>query len=163
MWWRLVAPLVVCLLAACGDDTPRPPAASLSASDAELAGLYEAAVEVPDRLWSPTMGIASEEGEGVFELDLTSIPKVQQVFQEVYASIAESEEQNMPKLRAALRKVSAKLTKATWTDNLAFTDDFIVLPADGSEYLGGEYLEDMEESLPKKTLTLLKKRGYLPG
>lgn len=118
-------------------------------------------IEAPDSLWHPTLGVASEEGDGVYELDLTSTPKVQQIFQEIYESIADSEEENMPKLRAALRKTAAKLNKATWPDNIQLTDDFVVFPADGSDFFGGEYLADLEESLPKKTVTLLKKRGYL--
>jgi hypothetical protein len=119
-------------------------------------------IDIPDELWHPTMGIANERPSpdlGVYEADLTPNAELMDLYARVYAMISESEEENMLKLRVALRRVSLNLHTIEWSQRV--TDDFVVFPADGSNYFGGDYEQDMKASIPSQRLKLLAKRGYI--
>jgi len=119
---------------------------------------------IPDALWHPTLGIANELSSGdngVYEADLTSHAELVDLYAQVYTLLAESEEENLPKFRTALRRVSMTLHMVKWPATVLMSDDFVVFPADGSNFFGGEYEEDMKASIPGKRLELLVKRGFM--
>ena len=118
-------------------------------------------VNVPDSLWHPTMGVANELPEGVYHVDLASNAELLELYSEIYALLEESSDENVPKLRTALRRVSLMLHMIKCPDTVATTDDFVVFPADGSNFFAGEYEQDMKTSIPSKRLELLAERGYL--
>jgi len=118
-------------------------------------------INVPDSLWHPTMGIANELPEGVYEADLTSNAEIVDLYSEIYKLLEESSDENVPRLRAALRQVCLLLHMIKWPEQVKTTDDFVVFPADGSNFFAGEYQQDMRVSIPNSRLALLAERGYI--
>ena len=119
---------------------------------------------IPDELWHPTMGLANGHPlpeNGLYEADLASNADLIDVYARIYALLEESEEENVLKLRAALRRVSLTLHVIKWPQTVTVTDDFVVFPADGSNFFAGEYLQDMKASIPGPRLKLLADRGYI--
>ncbi len=116
----------------------------------------------PFHLWS-----AGEEcGDGMVELpsDPPANKAEKQLakwFAKVYGQLEEDEDEAMPPLRAMLQRVAAQLNSMDWKSVCAVTDDFVVVPADGSQFFGGEDYEELVASVPAERLDLLRSRGLL--
>lgn len=124
--------------------------------------------DAPFSIWSS----GEECGDG--NIDLPADPpasktdkKIASLFEQAYELLCEDEDEpseSMVAFRTMLRKVAAKLNALDWKKFCPVTDDFVVVPADGSMHFGGEDYEDMVESIPRKRLELLRSRGFLgPG
>ncbi|QDT32380.1 hypothetical protein [Thalassoglobus polymorphus] len=124
----------------------------------------EPAHNVSDALWHPTMGIAEtlpEQDNGVFDADLSSNTELMQSFQVIYSLLEWDLESNMFLLRETLRRVSLMLHMSMWPGKIKRTDDFVIFPADGSNHFAGDYVEDMQKSVPSLKRKLLTERGFL--
>lgn len=121
-------------------------------------------INVPDFLWHPTLGIAEQSparDNGIYEADLALNPELKALYARIYELLGESEEETVLKLRAALRRVSLTLNVTKWPETVARTDDFVVFPADASNFFDGEYAQDMQASIPSSRLKTLKELGYI--
>jgi hypothetical protein len=89
--------------------------------------------------------------------------QIASLFKAVYELLCEDdhEEENMVRFRQVIRDVSKQLNTLDWSKICAVTDDFVVLPADGSMCFGGEEIEDIQ-TIPTDRLDLLKSRGLVP-
>ena len=106
---------------------------------------------------------ANEEGCDGPEIALDGPPTVAELFAQVYDLLCESEEQHMPPFRALLQRVSLALNRQDWKGACPVTDDFVVIPADGSRFFCDEY-NDIASSVPAERLELLRSRERLgPG
>jgi hypothetical protein len=87
------------------------------------------------------------------------------LFEQVYEFLSEDdhEEENMIPFRQMVRQVAAKLNRIDWNPYCKVTDDFVVVPADGSMSFCGEDYEDLVESVPADRVALLHARGLLEG
>jgi hypothetical protein len=81
-------------------------------------------------------------------------------FSSVYRLLGRDEEAYMVHYRDMLRTVAQKLTTAKWPAACETTDDFTVVPADGSQYFW-EDEQDVVYSVPESRRRLLQSRGYL--
>jgi hypothetical protein len=117
-------------------------------------------LSVPYGLWDISNDFYGA-GTGIYEASLNTNPELIDLHAQIYELLCESESDNVPKLRTALRQVSLMLHMVKWPDAVHRTDDFVVFPADGSYYFAGEYEEDMRASIPAKRLELLIQRGFL--
>jgi hypothetical protein len=80
----------------------------------------------------------------------------------VYELLSESEDKYMPALQRMLRRVSRELNKKDWSAICEVTDDFVIAPADGSQFFAGDQdYADLVKSIPPKRLALLRSRGLL--
>jgi hypothetical protein len=116
-------------------------------------------VDVPFYLWHPQSGNANgSPGRdiGLFEADLRTHQDIMQGYEEIYEMV--DSDDGMNRVRELLRQVSRTLNARDWSKVAKVTDDFVVFPADGSGYYGGNYAEDMEESISPQTLELLRQR-----
>ena len=59
-----------------------------------------------------------------------------------------------------LQRVSRKLNAKDWSVYCPVTDDFVIAPADGSQYFAGdEDYADIVNGIPPKRLAFLRSRG----
>jgi len=116
-----------------------------------------------EELWHPQTGVANRTPgrEGLYEIDLAQSRDLAKVFAEVYELLCQSEDDHMPRLRELARKLSQVVNAQTWGPPITVTDDFVVFPADGSGFFGGEFLDDLHTSVPTERVELLRQRGYL--
>jgi hypothetical protein len=85
------------------------------------------------------------------------------LFQKVYDLLCEDEDENMVAFREMLQQVARELNSKDWTTICPVTDDFVVIPADGSVHFGDDY-QDIAASVLADRLDLLRSRGFLgPG
>jgi hypothetical protein len=82
----------------------------------------------------------------------------------VYSLLCEdNDDSTMPKYRAVLQRVCRQLNCLSWDHVCQVTDDFVVVPADGSQYFADDS-SDIVDSIPADRLELLRSRGLLgPG
>jgi hypothetical protein len=119
--------------------------------------------DAPFYIW----GSGEECGDGNVDLppDPPSSKTEKQIaglFEQVYELLSDDEEENMVPYRELLREVARQLNALSWKKKICkVTDDFVVVPADGSMHFGGEDYEDMVESIPSDRLALLRSRGLL--
>lgn len=113
-------------------------------------------------LWSPG---ATEEDRS-FAADMPGAPprspeeeRIQSIFKLVYAFLCDTDGADMVPFRKALFQVTQKLNRLKWGDILPVTDDFVVVPGDGSAHFCDD--ADLTEGIPADRLRLLKSRGYL--
>jgi hypothetical protein len=119
----------------------------------------------PFYLWS------SGEVFGKQQVDIPADPplndfdqQITALFEQVYALLSESEDTYMPPFRRALQKVARQLNDFDWSLTCPVTDDFVVVPADGSQFFAGDDYADLTESVPAERLELLRSRRLLgPG
>lgn len=119
---------------------------------------------VEHELWHPQSGVANGtpgKDLGLYDADLRSNKEISRLFAEVYELLSESEEDHMSLVRELARKVAKALTTRAWGTQLPTTDDFVVIPADGSGFFGGVFRDDLEASVSAEKIELLKQRGYL--
>jgi hypothetical protein len=121
--------------------------------------------DAPFYIW----GSGEECGDGHVDLPLErpsgkTEKQIATLFQQIYDSLFEDEEENMVAFRQMLQQVARELNAKDWKKVCPVTDDFGVLPADGSQHFGGEDYEDLVESVPAERLDLLRSRRFLgPG
>lgn len=85
------------------------------------------------------------------------------LFGQVYALLAENEKTYMESYRQMLQRVSRELNTQDWSRISEVTDDFVVLPADGSQFFDDDF-HDIRNSISDTRLELLRSRGLLgPG
>lgn len=81
------------------------------------------------------------------------------LFATVFDQLLEDEEVGMRCFRSALQSVSRRLNALNWTSVCTVTDDFVIAPADGSQFFCDEY-DDLTNSIPVDKLELLRARGF---
>lgn len=87
--------------------------------------------------------------------------KIEFHLMKVYDLLCEDEDEYMAAYREMLREVARQLNAKDWSKVCPVTDDFVVVPADGSQHFGGEDYEDLVASVPSARLALLRSRGLL--
>lgn len=118
--------------------------------------------EGPFYLWGS--GEDAGDGEVIIPPEEPSTPadqKIASLFEQIYELLGEDEEENMPVFREMLREVCRTLNVLDWTRICPVTDDFVVVPADGSMFFGGDDGEDILECVPAERVALLRSRRFL--
>jgi hypothetical protein len=64
-------------------------------------------------------------------------------------------------LHDCIKRVAATLNQLYWTPFTPVTDDFVVLPADGSHSVGGDYQGWEDGRVPADKIALLQARRYI--
>lgn len=109
-------------------------------------------------------GSGEECGDGNIDLPRKSTNSDKQIaalFEQVYELLVEDEEANMIPFRQMLQLVAKKLNEMDWREFCKVTDDFVIVPADGSQHFGGDDYKDLVESVPAERLELLRSRRVL--
>lgn len=130
----------------------------------ELVAANPDPANLEEELWHPLSGAANGipgESPGLYEAGLCASKELMKYFGEIYDRLCESEDEHMPHLRELARRVSKALNARNWDAQTPVSDDFVVFPADGSGFFGGEYLDDLEASVPAERVELLRQREYL--
>jgi len=83
------------------------------------------------------------------------------LFTQLYALLCEDEDQYMVRYREMLQCVCRDLNGKNWGAFCPVTDDFVIVPADGSMHFGDSY-PDIANSIPPDRLQLLRTRGFGP-
>ena len=83
-----------------------------------------------------------------------------ELFNRIYELLCDDENRHMPAYRQALHRVAQQLNARDWSQICPVTDDFVVVPADGSMHFVDE-LADIAGSIPSASLELLRSRGLL--
>lgn len=101
-----------------------------------------------------------EEKNAGYGVMLDGPGEIQRLFAQVYELLCESEEKYMIPFRTMLQRVAWELNLRDWRDVCPVTDDFVVIPADGSVHFGD--FGDIIHSIPSEKLHLLRSRGLGP-
>jgi hypothetical protein len=97
------------------------------------------------------------------ELPLTALDQeLTALFAKIYEVLSEDEyeETGMELFRAALQSVARQLNQMDWRSICNVTDDFVIVPADGSMHFGDDE-PDILAAIPPDRLALLHARGFL--
>jgi hypothetical protein len=136
---------------------------SVECRDQVLASKGE---DAPYYIW----GSGEDCGDGTVYLppeqpSSKSDKQIAALFEQVYEFLSEDdhEEENIIEFRQFVREVAAKLNGIDWNPFCKVSDDFVVVPADGSMAFGGEDYLDLIESVPAERVELLRARGLLEG
>jgi hypothetical protein len=86
--------------------------------------------------------------------------KIAKLFAKVYRLLGDDEDEYMPSFRAALQSVTMKLNQTDWQQVCEVTDDFVVVPADGSMFFCDDEA-DLIGGVPAERIALLQSRGFL--
>ena len=78
----------------------------------------------------------------------------------IYERLCENEDTAMEHWRFAVQSVARQLNAMDWNSIASVTDDFVIVPADGSQFFSDEY-PDLMNAIPSERLGLLNSRGYL--
>ena len=87
-------------------------------------------------------------------------------FAQIYSLLCQNEDTYMKRFRDMLHLVAFRLNQLDWSAFLNVTEDFVVVPADGSQFFANEFATDVYEcrkSIPRKKRKLLKARHLFPG
>jgi hypothetical protein len=87
-------------------------------------------------------------------------PGIKTLLETVYDLLRDDEGKYMDQFRSMLQRVSLELHSIDWNRFCPVTDDFSIVPADGSAHFGNEY-DDIANSIPPARLDLLRSRGLL--
>jgi hypothetical protein len=83
-----------------------------------------------------------------------------ELFEGVYELLCDSEDENMPPYQQMLQRVARELNAKDWNTCCPVTDDFVIAPADGSQYFAGdEDYADIVNSIPSERIALLRSRS----
>jgi hypothetical protein len=78
----------------------------------------------------------------------------------IYRFLDEDEISGMKMFRGALQSVTLKLNQLDWQQVCEVTDDFVIVPADGSMHFHDDE-GDLAGGVPSERLGLLQSRGFL--
>ena len=124
--------------------------------------------DAPYYLWASS----EEERDGEIDLPGDDTSKdthaeITRLFQSVYELLSDDDNDDDPQVafQQMLQRVCRELNEKDWSTYCDVTDDFVIAPADGSQYFGGdEDYNDLINSIPADRLALLRNRGLLgPG
>jgi hypothetical protein len=104
-------------------------------------------------------GSGEGTGDGP-DVNLSGPAPIQRLFARVYGLLCEDESTYMGRFRGMLQRVARELNVNDWRPICPVTDDFVVVPADGSMHFGDDY-EDIVQSVPAERVQLLRARGLL--
>lgn len=131
-------------------------------AERRAAVVNEKGSEAPFVLWGldeqcrdDDVMVPSEVPTGKAEKEIATL------FEKVYDALVAHEEKNMVPFRKMLWELARKLNTADWKKVAATTDDFVVVPADGSGFFRDDF-NDIFKSIPAVRLNLLASRGFLP-
>jgi hypothetical protein len=82
------------------------------------------------------------------------------LFQRVYVLLCDDEDGNIVPFRKMLRQVARELNSKAWKPVCPVTDDFVVVPADGSQHFCDDYA-DIVASVSPAQLVLLRSHRLL--
>ena len=105
--------------------------------------------------------LSGEDGGDAPRIDLTGSEEIADLFSQVYDLLCHNEEKYMVLFRAMLHRVCSELNGKNWRDICAVTEDFVVVPADGSMHFCDDYI-DIVQSIPQDRLRLLWTKGLGP-
>lgn len=77
----------------------------------------------------------------------------------IYALLGQNEDLYMRSYRAALQAVTRELNAKDWSEICPVSDDFVIVPADGSQHFANEH-DDLVQGIPPERLELLRSRGF---
>jgi hypothetical protein len=98
------------------------------------------------------------DGGDLDGVDLDGPGRITELFGDVYPLLCEDEAKHMIQFRGMLQRVCRELNGQDWQRYCPVTDDFIVIPTDGSAHFCDEY-PDVVQSVPPTRLDLLSSRG----
>jgi hypothetical protein len=91
-------------------------------------------------------------------IDLDGPGRLAELFEDVYTLLCEDEAKHMVAFRDMLQRMCGELNNRDWHSFCPVTDDFVVVPADGSAYFTDDQ-PDIVRSIPTARLELLRSRG----
>ena len=116
-----------------------------------------------EELWLPQAGVGNGN-EDLYQVNLAGNRELARLFGEVYDLLCDGEDDQMLHLRELARRTAKAMNGRKWESQLSVTDDFVVVPADGSGFFGGfDFMEEFEAAVPVERIALLRQRGYLAG
>ena len=102
--------------------------------------------------------MSTEDGGDLPSIYFLGQGEIAELFGHVYELLCDDEDQYMVPFREMLQRVCRTLNDADWPSFCVVTDDFFVVPADGSVHFGDDYT-DIVRSVPASRLELLRSRG----
>lgn len=136
--WTVTEPKRLRILAKNGKDTPS--ALWLSGEDPS-----------DGRVYVPAEGHPDPDGE-----------KLHAYFQDIHRLVCKDPKKYMPIYRKSLQDVARAMNQLDWSKFTRVTDDFVVVPADGSQYFGGgDDYTDIVASVPMERIKLLEQGGFI--
>jgi hypothetical protein len=87
-------------------------------------------------------------------------PQLEKRFKDVYKLLSKDLEAYMPLFRATLQRVCMELNSREWSQFFHVKDDFVIVPADGSQFFRDEF-DDISKSMSPERLKLLQSKGFL--
>jgi hypothetical protein len=93
--------------------------------------------------------------------ELRGPPEIATLFAQVYELLDEKESLYMVQFRAMLHRVAWRLNGLDWSKFCQVTDDFFVLPQDGSAHFDNGW-PDVVRSIPPDRLEILRAKGFGP-
>jgi hypothetical protein len=110
----------------------------------------------PEFFW-----LSTEDGGDLPGIDFEGRGEITELFGQVYDLLCDNEDRYMVPFREMVQRVCRTLNGTDWPSVCAVTDDFFVVPADGSMHFGDDY-PDIVRSVPASRLKLLRSRGLGP-
>lgn len=101
------------------------------------------------------------DGTDVPKCELFDPRPIAKLFNQVYKLLDEKESFYMVQFRAMLHRVAWRLNRLDWTGICPVTDDFFVVPHDGSAHFDNGW-PDVVRSIPPERLELLRSKGFGP-
>lgn len=86
--------------------------------------------------------------------------QIKGLFAEVNSLLDQDSNLYMTEFRKTLQRVTLKLNELDWKQICEVSDDFVIIPADGSRFFGRDE-DDIEQGMPAERLKLLQSRGFL--
>jgi hypothetical protein len=105
--------------------------------------------------------LSTEDWGDLPGIDFEGRGEIAALFAQVYDLLCDDEDKWMVPFRRMLQRVCRSLNGDDWRSVCAVTDDFFVVPADGSQYFANDY-PDIVRSVPAARLKLLRSRGFGP-
>ncbi len=105
--------------------------------------------------------MSGEDGGDLPDIQLMGPEPISDLFSKVYELLCEDEVKYMIPFREALQRVCYELNGKDWRNVCLVTDDFVVVPADGSMHFANDS-PDIVRSVPQHRLDLLRSRELGP-
>jgi hypothetical protein len=137
----------------------RTPSLTLKTDSLRQKVLKDKGKRAPHYLWCAD---ECEDGDGVIHATITDAA-VSRLCRDWYHQLpgsSLSDDSSLVPLRETIQRVAAALNRLDWQPYAPVTDDFVVIPADGSHSFCDDYAE-MIASVPPARLDLLRSRSFL--